>query len=221
MGQTNMNFFKPAICTFCVVAMMLTTSVSGQSSTRSTSSELTRARETAKSAIKKYNTLKRLSERGSASSKEVREADLIRKLSLLDFSTLQNPEKSQENALLRAQFLLKYRTEELKITTTLYRRGSASKLAFNRAVSAKEVAEARVKAILSINNTQRKMQSIKAATSKLEVAEKEFDTGTRLFQSGSISRSVLDQLKSNLEIAKSELAEAKKSLGAKATVQKQ
>ena len=100
---------------------------------------------------------------------------------------------------------------------SLYQRGSAPQLDFQRAKIARDVAESRLKAAQSVSQTQQKIQIINAANSKLQLAQKEHQLASKLLQSGSISQVEMDRAKSNLEVAKSALVEAKKSLGAKAT----
>ncbi len=177
---------------------------------------ITRAREKAKSAKKKFETVKKLSQRGSSSRKELRDAELFKRLAILELSDLVSPELKQQNSLMRAKIVFNYRSQELEVTKSLYQRGSASQLAYQRARTARDVAQSRLKAAESISDAQRQIQLINAATSKFESAEKEHRLASKLLQSGSISQTVMDRAASNLEIAKSELAEAKKSLGASA-----
>jgi len=185
------------------------------------SEELTRAREKAKSAKKRYETLKKLSQRGSASQKELREAKLLKGLAILELSDLVSPELEQQNSLIRATLVFNYRGQELKVIKNLYQRGSASQLDYQRAKTAQEVAQSQLKAAKSVSQAQRRIQNVKAANSRLEAAQKEHQLATKLLKTGSISQSVMDRATSNLEIAKSGLAEAKKSLGAKAVQVKQ
>lgn len=183
--------------------------------------ELTQAREKAKSAKKKYDTLKKLSQRGSASQKELRDAKLLKALAMLELSNLVSPELEERNLLMRESLIFNYRNQELKVIKSLYQRGSASQLDFQRAKTAQEVAQSRLKAARSVSQAQRKIQIIKAANSRLESAQKEHQLAKKLLKTGSISQSEMDRASSNLEIAKSGLAEAKKSLGAKAVQVKQ
>lgn len=178
--------------------------------------ELTQAREKAKSAKKKYDTIKRLSQRGSASQKELRDAKLLKGLAMLELSNLVSPELEEQNSLMRASLVFKYRNQELKVIKSLYQRGSASQLDYQRAKTAQEVAQSQLKAVKSVSQAQRKIQIVKAAKSRFESAQKEHELATKLLKSGSISQSVMDRATSNLEIARSGLSEAKKSLGAKA-----
>ena len=183
--------------------------------------ELTRAREKAKSAKKKYDTVKKLSQLGSASQKELRDAKLLKGLAILELSNLVSPELEQENSLMRATLVFNYRSQELKVIKRLRDRGSASQLDYQRAKTALDVAQSQLKAARSVSQAQRKVQIVRAANSRLESAQKEHRIAQRLRKTGSISQSTMDQAASNLEIAKSELAEAKKSLGAKAVQVKQ
>ena len=178
--------------------------------------KLTQAREKAKAAIKKYDTVKKLCQRGSASQKQLRDARLLENLAVLELSNLVSPERKQQNSLLRAKIILNYRSKELEVIKSLYQRGSAPQLDFQRAKIARDVAQSRLKAAQSVSQAQQKIQLINAANSKLQLAQKEHQLAGKLLQSGSISQSEMDQAKSNLEIAKSALVEAKKSLGAKA-----
>ena len=180
------------------------------------SAEITRARENAKTAKKKYETVKRLRQRGSASQKQLRDAELLKRIAVLEYSNLVSPELEQENALIRANLVYNYRDKELSVVKSLYQRGSASQLEYQRAKTARDVAQSRLQAVESVSDSQRKIQIVKAANSRFDAAQKEHQLAAKLLRSGSISQSVMDQAKSNLEVAKSELSEAKKSLGAKA-----
>ena len=178
--------------------------------------ELTQAREKAKSAKKKYEIVKKLNRRGSASQKELRDSKLLKGLAMLELSNLVSPELEQQNALMRAKLVFNYRSQELELTKRLYQRGSASQLAYQRAKTAQEVAQSRLKAAQSVSQAQRKIQIVRAANSRFESAQKEHQLAKKLLRSGSISQSEMDRATSNLETAKSGLVEAKKSLGAKA-----
>ena len=59
--------------------------------------------------------LKKLSRLGSASQKQLRDAELRKWLALLDLSNLVSPEKTPENLLLRAKLVSNYRNKELKV----------------------------------------------------------------------------------------------------------
>lgn len=178
--------------------------------------ELVRAKEKARTTKRQYESLKRLSALGSASEKDVRDANLMRKLALLEVSDLMTPERKADNSLLRAKIVFQYRTKELNVVKKLYQSGSVSGTVYRRSVAAYEVADARLKAVESITETQKKIQLIKAAKAKFAVAQEEHTIASRLFQSGSISKDTMSRATSNLEIAKSELAQTKKSLGATA-----
>ena len=128
-----------------------------------------------------------------------------------------SPEREQRNSLLRAKIIFNYRSKELEIVESLYQRGSAPQLDFQRAKIARDVAQARLKAAQSDSQTQQKIQTINAANSKLQLAQKEHLLASKLLKTGSISQAEMDRARSNLEIAESALTEAKKSLGAKAT----
>lgn len=195
------------------------TSALAQSGPRSSgrpSEELTLARQKARAAKEQFQTVKKLSSLGSASQKQLRDAELLKWLTLLDLSNLVAPQKKPQNSQLRAKLVANYRKKELEVIQKLYERGSVSKLEFQRAKTARDVAESRLKAVQGVSTAQRKIHVINAASSKYESAKKEHRLAVRLLKSGSISQAVMDQAKTNLEAAESELAEAKKSLGAKA-----
>ena len=179
--------------------------------------KLTQARGKAKTAKKTYDTVKRLCQRGSASQKQLRDARLLENLAVLELASLVSPEREQRNSLLRAKIIFNYRSKELEIVESLYQRGSAPQLDFQRAKIARDVAQARLKAAQSDSQTQQKIQAINAANSKLQLAQKEHLLASKLLKTGSISQAEMDRARSNLEIAESALTEAKKSLGAKAT----
>ena len=135
---------------------------------------------------------------------------------MLELSNLVSPELEQQNALMRAMLIFNYRSQELGLIKRLYQRGSASQLDYQRAKTAQEVAQSRLKAAQSVSQAQKKIQNIRAAKSRFESAQKEHQLAIKLLRTGSISQSEMDRATSNLEIAKSGLAEAKQSLGAKA-----
>ena len=179
--------------------------------------KLTQAREKAKAAKKKYDTIKELCQRGSASQKQLRDARLLENLAVIDLSNLVSPERKQQNSLLRAKIVLNYRSKELEIIKSLYQRGSVAQLDFQRAKIARDVAQSRLKAAQSDSQTQQKIQTINAANSKFKLALREHQLASKLLKTGSISQAEMDRARSNLEIAESALVEAKKSLSAKAT----
>ena len=179
-------------------------------------SEISLARKKARDAKKKFETVKKLSRLGSASQKQLRDAELLKWLALLDLSNLLSPDKTLENSLLRAKLVSNYRSKELEVIKKLYERGSASQLEFQRAKTARDVAKSRLKAVQGDSDAQRKIYLISAASSKYEEAEKEHQLAAKLFQSGSLSQAAMNRAKSNLEAAKTELAGAKESLGARA-----
>lgn len=187
-----------------------------QASAEDSIAEITRAREKAKAAKKKYETVKRLRRRGSTSPKELRDAELLKQIAILEYSNLVSPELEQENALIRANLVFNYRSQELGVIKSLHQRGSASQLEYQRAKTARDIARSRLQAVKSISESQRKIQIVKAANSKFDAAQKEHQLAAKLLQSGSISQRVMDRAASNLEIARAELSEAKKSLGATA-----
>ena len=144
---------------------------------------LTRAREQAKAAQKNYETVKRLSEQGSVSQRIVRWSDMQRKVALLEYSSLLNPSRREKNLLLKMEVILQFRADELTVIKELFQRGSVSKVDYLRSVAAHDIAESNFKAADSVNEAQRKIQAIKAATSKYEVALAELEIARRLFES--------------------------------------
>jgi hypothetical protein len=183
--------------------------------------ELTRAREQANSTAKVYETVKRLSERGSVSQQVLRRSDMQRKVALLNYSSLLDPNRREKNLVLKTEVILHFRIKELAVIKQLYGRGSASKVDYLRSVAAKDIAAANFKAAQSASHTQRKFQAIMVAKSKLEIAQQEYEIAIRQFQSQAISRSALELATSNLRIATAELETRKQSLGARAVEVKQ
>ena len=183
--------------------------------------ELVRAREQANATQKNFETVKRLSEQGSVSQFALRRSDLQRKVALLDYSSLLDPGRRQKNGILRAEVILQFRETDLRIIQELYRRGSVSKVAYLRSVAARDIADSNFKAAKSASQVQRKIQAIKGAKSKYEMAQNEYEIANRLFESQSISQSTLDQAVRNLKIATVELEAIKQSLGARAVRVKQ
>ena len=184
-------------------------------------SEIANAREKVNSAEKKYQVTKKLSETGSASKKQVRITKLQRDLSIIELSTLVDPSRRQKNLMLRAKLVLNYRIEDLAVVRRLYQRGSASEVAYRRAVAARDVARAEVEAIASATDTQRKLKTIESARSKYQLAQEEFNIAEKLFKSGSMAQANYDLFASRLETATAEWESTKKSLGARATVVEQ
>ena len=180
------------------------------------SSEIALAREKARAAKKQFDTVKKLSRYGSASQKDLRDAEVLKRIAILDLSSLESPELKLQNSLTRAKVVFNYRSKEFAVTESLYNRGAASKLKFQRAKTARDVAKSQLKAVQSDSDAQRKIHVINAATSRYESALKEHRLAAKLMKSGSISQAVMDRADRILEDAQSDLAEAKKSLGAKA-----
>lgn len=215
-GKSPGLFSKTLLSLAVVVAIgALASPASAQSGSRA-ADDVTVAREKARAAKEQFEIVKKLSSLGSVSQKQLRDAELLRWLALLDLSNLVAPEKVQQNSLLRARLVLNHRKKSLEVIQKLYQRGAASALELQRAKTARDVAESELKAVQGTSNAERKIHVINAASSKYESAQKEHRLAVKLLQSGSISQAVMDQVKSNLEAAKSELAEAKKSLGARA-----
>jgi multidrug resistance efflux pump len=187
-----------------------------KSATVETNVELTKAREQVKNTQRRFETLERLSQKGSVSKKELRKADFEKNIALLDLSSLLTPARKEKNLLLKAKLIYQYRATEWQIAKKLYQRGAMNQVLYRRLRTAAEVARSNLKAVESYNESQRKMQTIKAARSRFELAEKEYEIAKKLFESGSINRTTMDRATSNLNITKSELAAAKKSLGASA-----
>ncbi|MFK7768537.1 MAG: hypothetical protein AB8B55_15045 [Mariniblastus sp.] len=183
--------------------------------------EVTRAREKASSAQKRYETTKALSQKGSASKRKLRISELQRDLAILELSSLLEPSRKQKNMTTAAKLVLKYRNQELAIVRQLYKRGSASEVSYRRALVARDVARSDAEAMVSATETQRKLKVIEAAKSKYDLARKEFEIAERLLKSGSIAQPDYNQFASKLKLATAEWESMKKSLGAKATVVKQ
>ena len=203
----------------CAVCHAVTSGANAQDSDPDV--ELTKAREAAQSTRNRYEVIKRLREKGSANQHDLRLADMRRKVALLDYSSLLKPARKEKNLVLKAEVIALYRTEELAVAKKLYQRGSISKVTYDRALAARDVAASNLKAVKSATETQRKIQVIQAAKSRYDVAQKEYAIAQRLFQSDSISKQTLDRAKSNLKIALAELDASKKSLGARATAVQQ
>ena len=148
------------------------------------SDDIALAREKARETKQKYETIKKLSRRGSASQKQLRDAELLKWLALLDLSNLTSPEKRPKNLQLRAKLISNYRNRELEVIRKLYERGSASSLEYQRAKTAHDVAESRLKAVQGNSVAQRKIYIINAASSKYESAQKEHQLAAKLLESG-------------------------------------
>jgi len=193
----------------------------GQTEDENASAAITEARENVKTTKRRYQRIKRLGQLGSASQKDVRDAELRKWLALLELADLLSPEREHQNALMRATVVYNYRNKEFKITKPLYQRGSASELEFDRAQAARDIALANLKSAKSTTDNQRKSQAIQAAGTKFKSAEKVHQLAQRLYSRGTISQPEMDRASSNLKIAESELAEAKQALGATATLVEQ
>jgi len=180
--------------------------------------ELTRAREKFDRAQKQLEVIKGLHRKGSANDHALRVADTRRKVALLEYSSLLDPAKAEKNLILKAEVIFQFRSEEFEVAKVLYQKGSMSKVGYQRALSARDVARSNLAAVKSATETQRKIQVIQAAKSKYEFAKKELEVAKRLFESSSISRQTMDRVTSNFKIAAAELEAGKESLGARATV---
>ena len=169
------------------------------------------ARERVVKAKKELTKVQELSRLGSASQTEVRTAELSKWLALLALSDLMSPDSELKNSRLRAQLIFNYRDEELGVIKKLYERGSTSELKYRRAITARNVAEAELKAVKSDSDAKQKFHAMTAASSKYKEAQNEHQMATKLFESGSLNRAAMDQVSENLEAAKSELADARES----------
>jgi multidrug resistance efflux pump len=134
---------------------------------------------------------------------------------------LLNPNRREKNLRLKSEVILQFRSEELAVMKKLYWGGSISEVDYLRSVAARDIAAFNFKATQSGDQTQRKIQAIKAAKSRYDVAQKEFEIASQLFRSRAISQSTLDRAISNLKIASAELQASKQSLGARAVQVKQ
>ena len=169
------------------------------------------ARERVKKAKLELTKVEELSRLGSASQAEVRSAELTKWLAILELRDLISPESELENSQLRAQLIFNYRDEELEVIKKLYERGSTSELKYRRAITARDVAEAKFNLVKSDSDAKRKFHAMSAASAKYEEARNEHQMATELFDSGSLNQARMDQVSKNLEAAKSELADARES----------
>ena len=216
LGTAGLNFVGPKTpCAVCQTAVPVSRPAPQENEDPAVA--LIRAREKTAATQKEYDVIKRLSKTGSSNLQDLRIADMRRKIALLDYSSLLKPERADRNLVLKAKVILKFREEELAVLTELFQTGSVSEVAYQRAVSAREIAESKLKAIKSATETQRRLQLIKIAKSKLEVAEREFKIAQQLYASHSINQQTLDLASSRLKIAAAELASSKENLGARAT----
>ncbi len=158
-----------------------------------------------------YVEAQRLAKSGSVSQVELRRTNYDYKLAMLKVIELESPSKAQEIALAQAQLELDLLTKELEVIAGLYQRGSASELEYQRARSAFDVAKFSLEAVQ--NGQGEKLLNIKSAQRKLRLATEVFQKADRLIKSSSISQTVFEQAKSNLQNAEDELELARKELG--------
>ena len=178
--------------------------------------ELTKAREQVRSTELRHETIKQLAATGSASQQALRLADLRHKLALLELSDLLTPENRDRNQLVKAKLIYNFRRSELTIAQGLFKRSSITEAEHRRVQAAFDVAKANLKSAESFSKAQQKMQTIRAAYVRMELAQKELEIAIKLFQTGSMSQMKLDKAKSKLKIAAAEWNAAKSSLGARA-----
>ena len=201
--------------------LIVASHVAAQPSQVTSNSALARAQEMVKRTQQQFDTLQKLKQSGSVSQRELRVANYKRRNALLDLSSLLDPSQNGRIMRVRAKLNYQFRLEELKSIDELHRKGAVNELAYRRAVSALEVAKANLKAIESESDTKRKMHLIEAARKKLELMERELSIAKKLYSSGSLNKSTLDQAQSRRNIAHSEYEEYKQGLGASAIQVKQ
>ena len=217
VGASVLPLLNPSVrCVACQFPQRFT-----QDSSNNADVELTRAREKAKSTQQKYEGIKRLHEKGSVSQRQLRRSDLERRVALLDYSSLLNPGRREQNLLLRAKVIMQFYSQELSAAKKLYLRGSMSKIDYLRSVAANDIAASSLIAASSASEAQRKIQAVKAANSKYELVLTEYEIATQLFESQAVSQTAFNKAASNLKIAESELEATKQSLGARAVRVKQ
>ncbi len=216
LGTAGLQLTQGATrCSTCFAINPATNKIEQESSPKV---EMAKAREQANSTRKRYEIVKRLAEKGSANKHDLRLADLRRKIALLNYSSLLDPARADKNRVLKAEVVLRYRSQEFDVAKKLYMRRSISRVDYERAASARAVAASNMKAIKSTTETQEKVQLIQAAKARFEIAQKEFEIAKRLFETSSISQQDYDRVSSKLKIATAELEASKESLGARATV---
>ncbi len=187
---------------------------SGQKIAASTT-ELEKEIEAAKQSAAKlreiYVGAQRLAKNGSVSQMELRRTNFDYKLAMLKVIELESPATAKDIALAQAQLELDLLTKELEVIASLYQRGSASELEYQRAQSAFDVAKFSLEAVQ--NGQGEKLLNIKSAQRKLRLATEVFQKADRLIKSSSISQTVFEQAKTNLQNAEDELELARKELG--------
>ncbi len=187
---------------------------SGQKTTGSTT-ELEKELEAAKQSAAKlreiYVGAQRLAKNGSVSQMELRRTNFDYKLAMLKVIELESPAKAKDIALAQAQLELDLLTKELEVIASLYQRGSASELEYQRAQSAFDVAKFSLRAVQ--DGQGEKLHKIKSAQTKLKLAGEIFQKADRLIKSGSISQTVFEQAETNLQNAEDDLELARKELG--------
>lgn len=213
-NMTGINQFTGFVC-LTLTFIGLTTLAHAQELQISIAEEKYRAAE------QRYESLKKLSESGSASKQQVRKADFNRKVALIELSSLLDPATQEKNMVLKARLIYRYRLDELKTARPLYERGSLTEVKFRRIQTAVEIAKSNLKAAESYNETQQKMQAIKIANSQLKLAKEEHAIAKQLFEKGSLSESQLELAQRNLRIAEAKLKSAKAQLKASAVQVKQ
>lgn len=182
---------------------------------------LIRAQAKLNSTQQDYERIQRLSAKGSASGRSLRLANVRWKIAELDYASLVDPLQAEPNEILKSRVVLRFHESDFAVIQELFEKGSVSELKYRRAKSTLEVAAGNLKILQSTSDVQRKMQMIKIAKSRFQLAEFEFRVAQRLFSLQSFSQFELDRASTNLEMATSELAASKASLGARAVQSKQ
>lgn len=173
--------------------------------------EIETAKITATELRNVYVEAQRLAKTGSVSPRELRRSNYEYKLAMLKVIELENPSKAREIALAQAQLELDLLTKELDVTASLYKRGAKSELEYQRARAAFDVAKFSLQAVQ--DGQGEKLFGIKSAQAKLKLATEVFQKANRLVRVNSISETVFEQAKTNLQNAEDELELARKELG--------
>ena len=174
------------------------------------------ARSNYRTARETYDLTKRLAASGSVSQSELRQARLQLTLAGIELSDLRDPQQRGYNRIVRATAVFRYRDQEYQIKKRLYARGAISEVAYQRAVSARDVAKLNLQATRSSSKVKQQLKQIEATGARLSLVKKEHAIAQRLLNSGSISQSGFDRVTQRLEKAKEAHTASKRNLSIRA-----
>lgn len=181
--------------------------------------KLAQARGRVSQAQVEFDKAQELFDRGSLSSRRLRDFRYRLDKLTVELAILAEPERLIENQLLGARLTAHYATEIRELYERLEARDLKSSYDLKRAVFDEEVAVLKVEFFQNHNDTAaQKVVAFKIAAVKVRWAKERFEITEGLYRRGSESKFVLERAQNALKIAEEELEFYKSELGASAEV---